>query len=79
MNYGDFELEDFLEDSYFQKWVDEPTIEANRFWQEFLQNHPEKSEVIATAKEINKKAIKRVENKKENNFLSMSVEFYFLK
>ncbi|MCE7042594.1 FecR family protein [Dyadobacter sp. CY312] len=52
MNYGDFELEDFLEDSYFQKWVDEPTTEANRFWQEFLQNHPEKSEVIATAKEI---------------------------
>jgi transmembrane sensor len=52
MHYGDFELEDFLEDSYFQKWVNEPTAESNLYWNEFLLHYPEKSEVIATAKSL---------------------------
>jgi transmembrane sensor len=52
MNYGNFELEDFLEDAFFQSWVNEPTAEANHFWNEFLLHHPEKSEIVATAKEI---------------------------
>lgn len=52
MNYVHFDLEDFLEDEYFQNWVKAPTLEACSFWNHFLQHHPEKSEVVGAAKHL---------------------------
>ncbi|REA56693.1 FecR family protein [Dyadobacter luteus] len=52
MSYADFELEDFLEDSYFKEWVSNPCHESVQFWNNFLLCYPEKAEVVAAAKGV---------------------------
>ncbi|HEV7378667.1 MAG TPA: FecR family protein [Dyadobacter sp.] len=52
MQYAEFELEDFLEDSYFKEWVNDPSFESCAFWNNFLVCNPEKAETVAAAKGI---------------------------
>ncbi|WP_159470301.1 FecR family protein [Dyadobacter sp. 3J3] len=52
MNYYQFEVTDFLEDDYFKAWVYGATPEMNIFWNEFLIQYPEKSDMITNAKSI---------------------------
>ncbi|MDN5199714.1 FecR domain-containing protein [Fulvivirgaceae bacterium BMA10] len=52
MRYENFEIQDFLQDEYFVRWVRYPTPETNYFWKLWLEKHPEKRELIALAKEI---------------------------
>ncbi len=49
MNYSQFTLDDFLEDTYFKEWVYNPTAQSVQFWEEFVMYHPEKLEVIEHA------------------------------
>jgi transmembrane sensor len=52
MSYYHFEVTDFLEDEYFKVWVYAPTYETNLFWEEFLIQYPEKTEMIASARSV---------------------------
>ena len=52
MDYALFEVEDFVSDEYFIKWVKAPTEESNGFWLSWLSNNPNKRPVVEKAKEI---------------------------
>ncbi|MCF0074737.1 FecR domain-containing protein [Dyadobacter sp. CY261] len=52
MGYYHFEVTDFLEDQYFKSWVCTPCPDTDKFWENFLAEHPEKAETIASAKAI---------------------------
>lgn len=47
--YRQFEAEDFALDAYFQHWVLHPDQDVIRFWENFLQAHPEKRSTIEEA------------------------------
>ncbi len=47
--YLTYKVADFVLDREFRKWVLNPDRESNQFWQEWLDAHPEKTEVIAEA------------------------------
>ncbi|OZI06140.1 hypothetical protein BWI93_21790 [Siphonobacter sp. BAB-5385] len=52
MNYQDFKREDFVADSYFRKWVQNPDAATRQFWYEFLTDYPEQTETIRQAAEL---------------------------
>ncbi len=52
MNYSSYLLEDFLTDENFIQWVKHPTAETDRFWQQWLMEHPQQRETIEQAVEI---------------------------
>ncbi len=52
MDYADFSAEDFALDEHFQQWVLAPDTETARFWQRWLQAHPEKESAIREAEII---------------------------
>jgi len=52
MKYEHYTLEDFLADDRFKNWVLAPTEAENTFWQEWIQQHPEKRELTAQGREI---------------------------
>lgn len=52
MPYYKYEVTDFLEDPYFNEWVNNPDPEMDLFWNEFSMQYPEKSEMITVAKAI---------------------------
>jgi transmembrane sensor len=50
--YENFTINDFLTDAYFQDWIINPSTETNQFWEEWLLQHPEKADLVNTAKKI---------------------------
>ena len=48
--YASFTLSDFITDPFFQDWVISPEGEAATFWDDWLERHPEKAEMIREAK-----------------------------
>lgn len=52
MNYSKFKIEDFVQDEQFAQWVKHPTTEGDTFWTNFLAQYPEKTETVATAKDV---------------------------
>jgi transmembrane sensor len=52
MRYEDYQLMDFVNDSYFIEWVKNPSLESNTFWQAWLEEHPDKQELIEQAREL---------------------------
>jgi len=50
--YTDFSLEDFLSDTYFAVWVQQPNPENDVFWRNWLGQHPEKEKTISLARDI---------------------------
>ena len=48
--YDGFTLSDFFTDPFFQDWVIFPEGEAGTFWDDWLERHPEKAEMIREAK-----------------------------
>jgi transmembrane sensor len=55
MEYLDYSVEDFLADEHFQQWVLFPDENKSRFWENWLQQHPEKQIVVENARKILKK------------------------
>ena len=51
-NYPTYDLNDFLENDRFRQWVYHPTEGQHSFWNEFLENYPEKLEVVNEAREL---------------------------
>ncbi|NDV15757.1 DUF4974 domain-containing protein [Muricauda sp. TY007] len=52
MTYKDYSSEDFAKDHYFQKWVLEKDAITANFWNNWLAQHPEKKEVVETARDM---------------------------
>ncbi|WKN30379.1 FecR domain-containing protein [Porifericola rhodea] len=52
MDYEQYDLEDFVADPYFKKWVRKGNAKSNEFWESWLEAHPEKADTIAQAKSI---------------------------
>lgn len=50
MEYKTFNEKDFIADEFFQQWVWHPDVESNRFWEDFLENHPEMEAVVTSAR-----------------------------
>jgi|EndMetStandDraft_4_1072995.scaffolds.fasta_scaffold10399_3 transmembrane sensor len=51
-NYENFDVEDFLCDEFFIKWVLKPEKELDLFWAEWRSKHPDREPVIAQARKI---------------------------
>ncbi|NIJ43904.1 ferric-dicitrate binding protein FerR (iron transport regulator) [Wenyingzhuangia heitensis] len=52
MKYNNYSIEDFASDTYFQIWVFEGDLMANKFWSDWMVSHPEKKEIIADARKL---------------------------
>lgn len=52
MDYTKFQVEDFVADAYFIKWVKQPTHEHVAFWSAFISKHPECNPRIEEARQI---------------------------
>lgn len=50
MKYRDYTCLDFVQDQYFLDWVQNPTMDSERFWVEWIKQNPEKQKVILLAK-----------------------------
>lgn len=50
MDYQHYTTEDFILDEKFQDWVFYPTPSLSHFWEEFLQNHPERIREVDEAR-----------------------------
>lgn len=50
--YNHYIVEDFVWDVFFRQWVLSPTRETDIAWNEWLENNPEKSDVIQQARSI---------------------------
>ncbi len=52
MNYQQYSVEDFVLDKSFRKWVLDPDKDTCLFWNNWLDEHPEKAETVARAIEL---------------------------
>lgn len=52
LDYARYTAEDFTRDDRFRQWVFSPTNELNGYWEEVLQNQPDKQEDIIAAKAL---------------------------
>jgi hypothetical protein len=50
MDLENYSVKDFILNESFQKWILEEDEEANIFWEEFQNAHPNKAELICEAK-----------------------------
>lgn len=48
-DYIHYQVDDLVADSYFRQWVKQPTDASDRFWNDFLTEHPERAEVVHQA------------------------------
>jgi hypothetical protein len=46
------EVEDYLKDNQFIKWVNEPNEDRNSYWSEWLANNPQDEDNMLRAKAI---------------------------
>lgn len=50
--YAAFNLEDFVHDEYFIKWVHSPDPEKDQFWSDFQENFPYQRNTLLRAREV---------------------------
>lgn len=51
-NYSDFKTEDFLDDEHFRKWMISGGNESSSFWENFIEQYPDKINELRLAKGI---------------------------
>lgn len=51
-NFQYFQVEDFVEDEFFRRWVFYQFPEDESFWQEWLRKYPEKKNTLEKAREV---------------------------
>ncbi|MEX2594493.1 MAG: anti-sigma factor, partial [Anditalea sp.] len=49
MRYKDYDIDDFLMDEFFIQWIKNPNENNRHFWEKWLEQHPEKREVVMEA------------------------------
>ena len=47
-----FTVEELATDDTFRSWIIAPTPELDRYWQQWLQQNPDRAGVVARAKEL---------------------------
>ncbi|MGV8137336.1 MAG: FecR family protein [Mangrovibacterium sp.] len=52
-------FQDFIDDQFFIEWIKNPTIEGNKYWKEYIAQHPEEKAHFDQAKYIMTKFLKR--------------------
>lgn len=52
LKYDEYELEDFLADEFFIQWVRFPDNDNSHFWEKWLKEHPQKSQLILEASHL---------------------------
>ncbi len=52
MNYKKFTVTDFICDEYFQNWIIRPDEQTNDFWNNWMQAHPGKNDMIEQARKV---------------------------
>lgn len=52
MNYQHYRREDFVADSAFRRWVQQPDDASEAFWATFLREHPEQTEPVRQAADV---------------------------
>ncbi|GAB3271756.1 FecR family protein [Larkinella harenae] len=52
MNFENYSAEDFALNPLFQQWVRHPDPENDRFWQNWLAQHPDKQGLVSEARQI---------------------------
>ncbi|AWW33324.1 Fe2+-dicitrate sensor protein [Echinicola strongylocentroti] len=52
MKYSQFDIEDFLNDEFFIRWVKKPSDETDHFWLKWIAEHPDKIHLIQKAREV---------------------------
>ncbi len=52
MPYAYYQVEDFLADPDFVRWVKRPDPQSDRFWQNFLREHPGQQATVRQAKAV---------------------------
>ncbi|RNL90326.1 DUF4974 domain-containing protein [Sinomicrobium pectinilyticum] len=52
MKYSDYEIDDFVSDSYFQKWVLNTDTMTSNFWDNWVERNPDKAADIEKAKRM---------------------------
>jgi transmembrane sensor len=52
MQYRGYTVEDFVIDPYFQEWVQNPTEQADAFWENWLLTHPSQAGTVAEARAV---------------------------
>lgn len=52
MKYTEYDIDDFLTDEFFIQWVKQPNENNRHFWEKWLEQHPEKREVVMQAVSI---------------------------
>lgn len=51
-NYMDYQAEDFAQEDAFIRWIKQPDSHTQEFWEQWLHNHPEKSEEVDKARKL---------------------------
>ncbi|GAB3664418.1 hypothetical protein GCM10028791_40100 [Echinicola sediminis] len=67
MKYVNYNIEDFLTDEFFVKWVKSPDEDTEHFWRKWLENHPHKMDMVLKAYDI----IQSIEYKREVEISNM--------
>jgi ferric-dicitrate binding protein FerR (iron transport regulator) len=49
-DYINFTESDFISDEYFQRWVKEPDHDADKFWNEWMLQHPDRKGIVIRAR-----------------------------
>lgn len=52
VDYREFSVEQFMEDSFFQEWVFMPDVDSDQFWINWLSQNQDKSEILSEAKNL---------------------------
>src|SRR5690606_7426184 len=52
MRYKDYDIDDFLMDEFFIQWIKNPNENNRHFWEKWLEQHPEKREVVMEAVKV---------------------------
>jgi transmembrane sensor len=80
MDLSNYAVKDFVLDESFQKWILEPDVESKIFWEDWLNAHPDKIELITEARstiqfmrEIHEKDLAR-ERDQVWNMISESIQ-----
>ncbi|MDN5199881.1 FecR domain-containing protein [Fulvivirgaceae bacterium BMA10] len=76
MSYKQYTIEDFVMDIEFRRWVLEPDKELNLFWENWLEDNPDKVEIIREAIEVIKKlpVEKHLLSPEEINTITQKIE-----